>query len=79
MSDKRELPDLLTLPADVRVGKELIDAEPVRAIKNFLDCFDDDGRQVYNVPPFVLAALARIFSKFAGRVASPRTCAQTDF
>ena len=53
--------------ANLLIYKRLLDDKPVRAIKMFLECFDEDGRQVYNVPPFVLEYLAVNFSGFMQR------------
>ena len=50
--------------ANLLIYKRIFDDKLVRAIKMFLECFDEDGRQVYNVPPFVLESLAANFSGF---------------
>ena len=67
MSENERLPDFLVLPGEVEVGKRLFDDKPVRAIKKFLECFDEDGRQVFNVPRFVLESLAANFWGFMRR------------
>ena len=64
MSAKERPSDSVVLPGEVEVSKRLFDDKPVRAIKKFLECFDEDGRQVFNVPRFVLESLAANFWGF---------------
>lgn len=44
--------------------KELFEDKPLLMIAKFLECFDDNGRQTYNVPRIVLESLAAKLLEF---------------
>jgi len=75
MSENERLPDFLVLPGEVEVGKRLFDDKPVRAIKKFLECFDEDGRQVFiTVPGGSGRSMVKIFT-----LSRPRPPSLTNF
>jgi hypothetical protein len=64
MSESERLPDFLILPREEELNRKLFEDKPVRAIKKYLECFDEDGHQVLNVPHFVLEVIASNFLQF---------------
>ena len=85
-----KLPPLIVFPFDVLIESEQFAAEPVRAIWRFFDCFDDRGRQAFEVPAHVLGFIARALAArvtgmckslddaFGGRVARQRNALLQD-
>lgn len=60
MSDITKLP-LLTFPGEPDCHRELFEETPLCIVSMFLDCFDAQGRHVFQVPEHVLEALAGRF------------------
>ena len=77
-------PKLLLLPGEIEIDLELFERSPLRAIKRYLECFTDQGQQVYAVPQHILEEIARrcltvmagqynsLDEAFGGRVARQR-------
>jgi hypothetical protein len=63
-SEQNKLPTLIMLPLEEERERELFTAMPVAAIFKYLECFNEDGEQAFEVPIHVLQALATCFAQF---------------
>lgn len=60
MADKEKL---VVFDFEVPVRRELYERRPILIIADFLQCFDSEGRQIFDVPQHVLLALAERFRR----------------
>lgn len=77
-------PPLIDFPFEVQLHEELFERTPLLIVKKFLEAFDSEGRQAFEVPQHVLEALAKrlialmtrqhnsLDAAFGGRVARQR-------
>jgi hypothetical protein len=60
-------PPLLVFPFEPELHERLFEQTPLVIIKMYLDAFDSEGRQAFQVPQHVLEALARRFLALMSR------------
>ena len=60
----KKLTRLVVLPKEDKIDRQLFDKSPVRAISKYLECFNSDGDQRYEVPRHVLEFLAVSLAQF---------------
>lgn len=58
MSKKQDLDELLFFSGEKEAKRNLFERTPVRSLALFLECFDENDKQVRSVPKFVLEFMA---------------------
>ena len=66
-SGKSKLQSQLLMPGEADVHRQLFKQQPIRILEKYLECFDDECQQIYDVPEHVLSALAKCFHSFMRR------------
>ena len=63
-SGKSKMQPQLLMPREADIHRQLFKKQPLRILEKYLECFDDDCQQVYDVPEHVLSALAKCVHSF---------------
>jgi hypothetical protein len=70
-SPQKKLPTFIMFRFEEQLESERFTPMPVWAIFKYLECFNEDGEQAFEVPRHILRALAKYFNKFrSGRSGS---------
>jgi len=65
VSEQKKLLTPIMFPYEEQLDTERFTAMPVWAIFKYLECFEEDGEQAFEVPRHILQALAKCFAKFS--------------